>query len=311
VWRRIALILIVSSIFYSKTRAQSSNTISDTSLSRQAIRSADSIKLHHYTSFLATVATSFTENRNWQTMDYRNYSFLGNIDYTNKVNTRGLNHLYQVRGELGFLKFLDSTWYKNSDNLNILAQWTENSSNRITHSYSVLLKSQFADTWKYNTDMNGNSAREWRGGLLNPLTFLVAYGLNYDFWKRCFLNFAFATIKINARPRYDAALLPTEKELARTEKFFIISEYGLSMQSGISKKIYENVFWDNKTQFFANGINKNQVTLDFQNRLTIVFVKCFQFRGDTHIVYDPLYSYRLQYKQEFFFGVFLEIKREK
>ncbi len=244
-------------------------------------------------------------------MDYKNYTFLGNVDYSYKVAALKFKKLVQFRGELGFLKFVDSTWYKNSDNLNMCAQWTNYSSKAFTHSYSIILKSQFSDTWKYTCDINGETTRKWLGGIMNPATLTIAYGLNYDFWKSCFINFAFATIKINARPLSDETLLPGEREWLRTDRTIVIREYGFSIQSSISKKIYENILWDNKTHFFTNGINKDQVTMDFQNRLTFAFPKYLQFRADAHIVYDPLHSYRLQYKQEVLVGISIEKKKEK
>ncbi|MCX6292663.1 MAG: hypothetical protein NT126_13030 [Bacteroidetes bacterium] len=307
------LILILASIsnfFFAKSIDRTiSNYVGSTSDSFPTSSHQPNLKIQNYSTLLVAFSTSFTENKNWQTVDYKNYSFIGNMDYTRKTTISKFKQLYQFRGELGFLKFVDSTWYKNSDNLNVYVQWTDYSSKKFTHSYSIILKSQFADTWRYKTNRDGKATREWRGGFLNPATLMLAYGLNYDFWQRCFVSFAFATVKVNSRPRYDDALLPTEKELARTEKYFIISEYGMSVQGGITKNIYDNVFWTNKTQFFSNGINKNQVTVDFQNRFTFVFLKYLQFRADTHIVYDPLYSYSLQYRQEFLVGVFFEKRK--
>jgi len=310
-WIRVALFLLswIPHFLFDNTIHSQPSKSGDTTSNHKSISPADSLKRSRNTTFLATLATSFTENKNWQNVDYRNYFFLGNIDYSLRVSSDKFKQLYQVRGELGFLKFIDSTWFKNSDNFNILTQWTEYSTKAITHSYSIILKTQFTDTWKYNSDINGETTREWRGGILNPATLMIAYGLNYDFWERCFINLALATIKVSTRPRYDNELLPTEKELARTAKSFIISEYGMSIQSAITKKISGNVSWDNKTLFFTNGINKNQITWDFQNRFTFVSLKYLQLRADTHIVYDPQYSYRFQYKQELLIGLFYERKK--
>lgn len=63
-------------------------------------------------------------------------------------------------------------------------------------------------------------------------------------------------------------------------------------------------------EFHINRVSKDQVNCDFQNKITIKFLKFMQFRIDTHIIYDPLYSYKLQYQQEFLLGFFYE-KRSK
>jgi hypothetical protein len=303
-WIRLALLSVVTCLLHFKSVAKMSDTAS-------VKAQIDSAKAKSNTTFLGSLSTSFLENINWQATDMKNYALLASVDYSHKKEAERFKKLYQLRGELGFLKFIDSTWYKNADQLNVSAQWTTYSAKVLTHSYSIILKTQFADSWKYTTGMNGEAKREWIGGMLNPAALTLGYGLNYDFWKQCFINVAFATFKINAHPINDDELKPWEKELLRTKKSMVIGEYGLSVQSAIAKKIYEHILWDSKTQFFTKGSNKNQVTLDFQNRLTFSFPKFLQFKADTHIVYDPLYSYRLQYKHEFVVGIFLEKKKQK
>jgi hypothetical protein len=270
---------------------------------------------------LISFATSYTANQNWQGNDYKNFSLIANADYQRRIDSKKFSQTYQFRGELSFLQFIDSIqaslWLKNSDFFNLSAQWIEYSERALKHSYSVLLNSQFADSWKYtwipaaSPGENPFYKREWKGGLMNPATVTLAYGLNYSFWRTSYVNFAFATINIYARPRVDDALLPTEKELARTEKTLFISEYGMSIQSTIQRRFNEYVLWDNKISFFANGLNKNQVNFDFQNRITFRFLKYLQFRVSTYLIYNPIYSYQMQYRHEFLTGIFFENKGTK
>lgn len=270
---------------------------------------------------LVSFASSYTANQNWQNNDYKNYSLMGNVDEQYRKSSKKFLQVYQFRGELSYLKFVDSTqaahWLKNSDFFNLSAQWTEFSEKKLKHSYSFLLKSQFTDTWKYSYVSSKNISepdtytRKWKGGFMNPATITLAYGLNYTFGRNSYINFAFATVNVYTRPRASDALLATEKELARTERTLFISEYGMSIQSLIQHKLNDYVIWDNKINFFSNGINRNQVNLDFQNRVTFRFLKYFQFRVSTYLIYNPLYSFRMQYRHEFLTGIFWENRMTK
>jgi len=60
----------------------------------------------------------------------------------------------------------------------------------------------------------------------------------------------------------------------------------------------------------ANGINKNQINLDFANAVIFKFLKYIQFRIATHVLYDPLYSTRLQFQNDFTLGFVLEGKKK-
>jgi hypothetical protein len=270
---------------------------------------------------LVSFATSYTANQNWQGNDYKNFSLMANADYQYRINSKKFSQVYQFRGELSYLQFVDSIqasrWLKNSDFFNLSAQWTDYSVSMLKHSYSVLIKSQFTDSWNYILvpPADGSETytyrRKWAGGLMNPSTITLAYGLNYNFWRNSYINFAFATINVYTRPRTDNALLPTEKELARSERALFISEYGMSIQSMIQRKFNNYVLWDNKINFFSNGLNKNQVNFDFQNRITFRFLKYFQFRVSTYLVYNPIYSYQMQYRHEFVTGIFFENRGTK
>ena len=324
--RNKATAFIVFSIIFSRVIAQSPDTSQYNPLTHDTLNNTTQFNSFNkgetrYQQALVSFATSYTANRNWQNNDYKNFSLLGNVDYQYRVSAKKFMQVYQFRGELSYLKFTDSIqaadWLKNSDFFNLSTIWTEYSEKKMKHSYSVIVKSQFADSWKYSyvpTSVGSKEKifkREWRGGLMNPATVTLAYGLNYMFWNNCYANFAFATVNVYTRPRTTDALLATEKELARTEKTFFVSEYGMSIQSLIQRKLNEYVLWDNKINFFSNGINKNQVNVDFQNRITFRFLKYLQFRVSTYLVYNPLMSYQMQYRHEFLTGIFYESRATK
>lgn len=145
----------------------------------------------------------------------------------------------------------------------------------------------------------------------NPGSVTIGYGLNWSFWEYSFINASFATIKFSTRPRYNGYIDPKDKELAKTKNAYLYFDYGMNINAMVSKKLNENVLWEHNLYYFMNGISRSQVKLDMQNRLLFTFLKYLQFSVSTHIIYDPVFSYKLQYQHDFMLGLVYEFKKSK
>jgi hypothetical protein len=205
--------------------------------------------------------------------------------------------------------YLDSMWYKYSDGWKLNILLNENASKSITHSYAFDISSQFLHTYKYRIDIYEKQLKEWRGGFLNPATMNFSYNISLNIWEDSNIMLGLSSVRIATRPRYEGMIEPKDP-VATTPHSYILADYGMSAQVNIyAQKITGNLFCDNSSGFFLNGIKKSQMNFDFQNTFTYKFLKYMQLRFDTHIIYDPLVSYRLQYDQEFLIGVFLEKRK--
>ena len=264
-----------------------------------------------FSTFRSSLSTSFIVQKNFYQSDVRNFVFLGNADYYKRVSTNKFIQTYHFKTDLGYLKYLDSSWTKYSDDWRVNIIFEEHNNAKVTHSYSLILYSQFLNTYSPVYDVEGKQTEKWRGGFLNPASLNFSYDVNINFWEYSNLLLGLSAVRIITRPRFEGVIEPKETPIIKTDHSYILAAYGMSGQLSIySKKISETVTWDNTSSFFVNGVSKDQASFDFENKFTIKFLKCLQFRLETHIIYDPLYSYNLQYRQEFLIGAFYE-KRKK
>lgn len=268
----------------------------------------------YYRSLKLALSGTYSAQHNWYAdeSNQKSIAFLFNADYMHRISTEKFIQFYQFRSALGYIKIIDSLWIKNNDYWRINATWTENESKHFTHTYSVQANSQFLNTPRYIYNYESDISEKTKtAAFFNPGNVTLAYGLNWTFWEYNYINFNFATIKISTRPRFNGYTEPKENEIAKTRNAYIYFEYGLNINTMIGRKINDNVEWENYTYYFMNGISKSQVHLDFMNRITFKFLKYLQLRVDTHIMYEPLFSYKFQYQHDFMLGMVYEMKRSK
>ena len=256
-----------------------------------------------------SLSSSFNSFSNWSSGSHDNFCFQGNADMNYYAKRRRYREQLTFRTALSFMQYVDSLWVKATDYWKFSFRFTDHPNHSLTHSYSLLVNSQWLNSYRY-VWRNDKLIKEKRGSFLNPGNAILAYGINWRFWKTSGINFSFASIKIMSKPRYIAAIQPGE-ELAKTRNAYIYSEYGMSIQACISKPLAGNILWENNSSFFANGISRSRVQADFINSLSVCFLKFLVLRIDTHIVYEPMYSYKLQFQHGVMLGVMVDVRNGK
>ena len=260
-------------------------------------------------SFRSSLSTTYIIQENFNQNNLRDFLFLSDVDYYYKITREKFIQSYHCKAGLGYMMYPDSMWYKYTDGWKLNILLNENESKNITHSYAFDISSQFLHSYKYGVDIYEKQLKEWRGGFLNPATINFSYNISMNLWSDSNVMLGLSSVRIAARPRYEGVIEPKDL-VAKTPHSFILAIYGMSAQVNIySQKITESLFCDNSSGFFVNGINKSQMNFDFQNTFIYKFLKYMQLRFDTHIIYDPLVSYHLQYDQEFLIGVFIEKRK--
>lgn len=261
-------------------------------------------------SVCSSLSTSYIIQNNFNRNDVRDFLFLAGSDCYYKITKEKFIRSYHLKTDLGYLKFLDSTWTKYADNWRINIVYTEKASNTTTHAYSLSVSSQFFNTYRYSRKPAETNSMEWRSGFLNPVTLSFSYNVTWMLWDYSNVLLGLSAVRLSTRPRYVGATEPKETPVAKTDRAFILAHYGMSGQANIfSKKISENITWDNFSFFFVNGISRDQVSADFRNSFTFRFFRHLQFRFDTHVIYDPSVSYQVQLQQEFLIGLFYEKRK--
>lgn len=67
----------------------------------------------------SSLSTSYSTSNNWQGSDLQNFAFLGNVLYKHAAWDSTRSHAHQVLADLGYLKFVDSTWVKSVDRVQV------------------------------------------------------------------------------------------------------------------------------------------------------------------------------------------------
>jgi hypothetical protein len=254
----------------------------------------------HSLNYKVSLSTSYSDYVNWTSGGHDNFCFQSNADISYYGKRDRFRQQFTFRTALSFMQYVDSLWVKATDYWKLNLRFTDQPDKRFTHSYSLLVASQWLNSYRY-VRRNDNVIKEKRGSFLNPGNAMLAYGVNWRFWKTSSMNFSFATVKIMTKPRYIPGFQPGE-ELAKTKEAYIFSEYGMSIQTCISKPLAGNILWENNSTLFANGISRSRVQADFINAVSVRFLKYMVLRIDTHILYEPLYSYKLQLQHGFSIG---------
>ena len=249
------------------------------------------------------LATSFFIYENWRGAN--NYFFIlsGSLNLAFKkikVHTIRINEL---RSEINYQKFIDSSWVKNSDNIFLSSIWILNKKEGFKNSYSVSFKTQLTNTWEPSYQIPGS--RILKSGPFLPFTFVAGYGIHRTFWKNSYVNISFASIKINSIPRTEEAV-KENKYFATTNKMIFKSEYGLNIQSVINRNISKFVTWENKVSCFTTVFNRNSLIFDIQNRVSVKLNRFLKIKLVYTLDYDIIISEKLQTKYELLVGLSLE-----
>lgn len=261
------------------------------------------------TYFYGALSTSYAASENWGGLDLRHHAFSGNLLYRHAAAGNGRSHLHVVMADLGYLKFVDSTWVKHLDRLQVALLWSA-AGRRVQRSWSMALSTQFLPTAFLEYDLAEGRMRERAvGGFLNPFTLDAGHGVVWSFWEKSSLNCAFATVRLTASPKATTAPAFVDARTLEGDKAYYFLSYGFSLAALIDRPLGTRVQWLNGTRFFANGIDRDHVNLSFSNLVIVKLWTYLQLRLDTRLAYDPLVSYDLQFRQEVLLGFFYERNR--
>lgn len=259
---------------------------------------------------LRGIANAAFTSGSTQLEDSKNsFSFENLIDCNYYISNSKFRKQLTFKSSLGFLRYADSIWVKTADSWRVTARYIQNQPQKINYSYSIIINSQYLDTYKYKFSQ-GELKHEWKSNFFNPGYIILSYGLTKSFWEYCLITFSFANVKIYTKPR-SVQLTKDQENFALTKYSKIYSEYGLSISTFIEKYINENIFFENTLLFFSNGINREKVELTCSNGLSIRLYKFINIRVANNISYNPFNSYRVLYETRVCLGFILDYKNGK
>ncbi|MCW3084579.1 MAG: hypothetical protein JWP12_1945 [Bacteroidetes bacterium] len=242
-------------------------------------------------------SASYVQYKNWKYNGNNSYSFLlrSNVNYDSTGNNWE-THL-RFNGELGYLKFIDSTWVKNTDYFDFAADVVKKTGKRFENVFSFYFSSQFLSAYENIYNDSGLYAKHWISGFGSPMNIDIGYGATIHFWKTNRIDLTFVTLHTSTMPLLDNEV-PDKASGIIYKNTLISSEYGLGIQTYIRKSIGKRIRWENNSRFFANAINRQKCTVDFRNRVIVKIVKYLDFIVDSRIRYAPYPPYKFQFRNE-------------
>ena len=266
----------------------------------------DTIPASTTTSLYSSLSTSYATSSNWNGQDLRNFALQGNVLYSHNLFAATHSHSHQLMADLGYLKYVDSTWEKSLDRLQVNLLWN-NTGKKFNTSYTVAFGTQFLPASFPEYDMEQDKlVNRAVGGFLNPFNLQLGYGGVFTFWQKSNINFAFATVQFSSSPKETTATTFTDANVIEGKKAFYFLNYGFSIAAAINKNFGERVQWVNNTRFFGNGLDRDHVNLQLSNMVIVKLWKYLQLRFDTRLAYNPLLNYKMQFRQEALIGFFYE-----
>ncbi|HQV40073.1 MAG: hypothetical protein IPO60_15025 [Flavobacteriales bacterium] len=267
---------------------------------------ADSSTAITSSSLYGSLSASYASSSNWNGQNLRNFALVGNLLYTHSLFAAKHGHLHQVMADLGYQKFVDSTWVKSIDRLQVNLLWNK-TSRKFNSSYSIAFGTQFMPDAvpEYDPEQDKTVERSV-GGFLNPFNLQLGYGLVFSFWEKSNINFAFATLQMSSSPKATTSPAFTGANVIEGKKAYYFMNYGFSVSTAINKNFGEHIQWINNTRIFGNGLDRDHVNLQFSNMVIVKLWKYLQLRFDTRLAYSPMLNYKMQFRQEALIGFFYE-----
>jgi len=262
-----------------------------------SLNSKKKIRLPRTITYVNNLSASYINYKNWKYNGSDNYTFLvrENLNY----DTLGNNWETHIRfnGELGYMKFIDSAWYKNTDYLDLSVEVVKTKSKKLTNIFTIYFNSQFLSNYDNYYKDDGTINKRWSGGFGNPMNIEIGYGTTIRFWKTCRINLTFISLRTNVIPALDNREIADKNEFIY-KKSIISSEYGLGIQTFIRHDLCKKIRWENNVRFFANAINRENFDIDFRNKIIFHLIKYLDLIFDSRIRYKPYPPYKFQFRNE-------------
>ncbi|MBL0328205.1 MAG: DUF3078 domain-containing protein [Bacteroidetes bacterium] len=242
-------------------------------------------------------SASYVHYKNWKYNGNNNYSFLvrSAINYDSIGNF--LETHIRFNGELGYMKFVDSVWYKNSDCIDFSTEIIKKTNKQFENIFTFYFNSQFLSTYENQYHDSGYYYNRWVSGFGNPMNIDLGYGTTFRFWKTSRINLTFVTLRTSTSPILDFEPNKQQNDIIYN-KTLITSEYGIGLQTYIRKSFGSKVRWENYSRCFANAINRSKFDIDFRNRIIVKIFKYLDLIFDNRIRYMPYPPYKFQFRNE-------------
>jgi hypothetical protein len=249
------------------------------------------------------VASYFLFNKNWKGENNLSVVLAGTLNISINKENKNRNQILEIRGDINYQKFIDSSWIKNNDNFFMSSIWVNKYQGQIKSSFQQSIKTQCTNTWEYSSSTPG--FRKWKSGPFLPFTFIAGYGINKKFRNNSYINISLISINLESMPRKESTIRD-ENVIATTNKIIFNSEFGINIQTVLTKKLTRNIIWENKAVAFSDYTDFKNLNLDIQNILSVVPYRFIKIRLTHNLIYNKMLYDKIQNRYELLIGLMLE-----
>jgi len=286
-------VLVVIFCLLSSSKGMTQNTSDSSSLSMRVLTGASG---------------SITEAVNWNGSAYGSTAFQGYADMIRQGKQTKWNVQHTVHLELGFTRYRDSLWLKHADQFRFQLMWSRSGSSG-RHSWNVSGRTQLLSSYLYYYDYNLSATqKKWTGTLLNPAEVETGYGFCFPIKNCGTINLAIATIRLRHVPVLEEIV--TDKSTFKTHRGKLSLDYGCGVQLLFLKAMGDHIDWYFTGKMFLNGAGSDNFNSDLLNRLSVKIWKFFQIRLESRAVYEPVFSHKMQFRNELLAGVFVDFREQ-
>ncbi len=299
-------------------------------------------KPNYWTNSLATTINfGQTSLTNWAAGGYNSYTLKAYID-GNANYAKGL-HSWKNRLQLdyGFLYSADKpVLQKSDDRIYLESKYGYEIVDKFNATAEFSFKSQFSNTWTYNTptakadgselaDGEDYSAKDWKNaatiksGLLAPAYTNLALGIEYVPAKWITINLAPLTGGIvtvmdeSLRSSYSMDEKAWDADGNVTEYKANRFEFGAQLKVDAKVNVNDNFKYTTQVVLFSNYLQDPQnLRVNWDNRFDFAIHKYFSLVLSTNLIYDPLVTIdgktsKIQFKESLAFGFAYTIASKK
>lgn len=239
-------------------------------------------------------------------MDLNSYSFSADVEYNfNKTRFFSRDFL-NLKFEMGFTRILDSSWYKHADLLS--SQYIlKVGQKRWSQSASCLLTAKLLNSYDYSFNaQTGNQNKTQTGSFFSPSSLEIGYGSGYTFLKQSIINLSLATARLRITRENGLFLNDGSIPLLLKGNNMVLFDYGFSLQYSIIHDITKIIGFYSSGKMFLKGIHRDKVEMDISQKWMVKITKNLHLRTDVKVVYAPVNSHKMQFRNEFLIGFYYD-----
>lgn len=247
------------------------------------------------------LATNFRQLQNFHNDNNYNLNFIGKLN----LNRDKISSIYKSKQEfiadIALTQYIDSVLEVEQDEIEFNTNWDFVQRSWLS-TININIKSQLTNSTEYVFIKNEFIKVPAKLSFI-PFIISLGTGFNYNLDNKIgIINFSPVDIKTTLLT--NRIILNYPKHSRINSDLYYLSEVGSSITISILKNLSkEKLIWRNNSRIFIKDFTKEGITANLKNRFYYEIYKWINISFENQMVYDPIYNYKLQLRNEMILGV--------